>query len=271
MRLFTISLALLLTACPRPCPVQPFDDPAAALASYTDMRRPVHVIRAEARVDRRDSEGRVRGTVLMFIERPNRVRFDVMTQFGAAAILTSDGERFALTDLRENRFYTGPACPANIERLLGIRLSGEEVTRLLFGDAPRIEASDESMRCENGSYLITRRAADGTVQEIALEVREQDLRAPPEEQRLRLRRSEVRLPNGDLAWRASYGDYRFIADPNRSDRGVVMPFEVRFEDPRRGIDTLMRFEDIDLNVEAPPEAFVQEPRPGLTAEEVGCD
>jgi hypothetical protein len=264
--------ALLLIGCPRPCPAQPYVDPAAALASYSDMRQPVRVIRAEARVDRRDSEGRVRGTVLMFIERPNRVRFDVMTQFGPAAILTSDGESFALTDMRENRFIRGQACPANIERLLGIRLSGEEVTRLLFGDAPRIEASDESMRCENGSYLITRRASDGTVQEIALEVRSEDLAAAPEDQRMRLRRSEVHLPNGELAWRVTYDDYRFLASPGaEGGRGVVMPYEVRFEDPRRGIDTLMRFEDIDLNVEPPPDAFAQEPRPGLETEEASCD
>ena len=60
------------------------------------MRRPARVFRGDARVDRRDAEGRIRGTVLMILERPDRVRFDAMTQFGPAAVLTSDGETFAL-------------------------------------------------------------------------------------------------------------------------------------------------------------------------------
>ena len=116
---------LVMTGCPSPpCPTLPFGEAVEVLSSYRDMRRPARVLRAEARVDRRDETGRVRGTVLMYIERDDRVRFDVMTQFGAAAILTSDGERFALTDLRENQYLEGPTCPANIERLLGLRFLG---------------------------------------------------------------------------------------------------------------------------------------------------
>jgi hypothetical protein len=272
MRPLLLLLALALVGCPRPCPRTPFRDAEQALGHYRDMRTPARVLRAEARVDRRDSEGRIRGTVMMFIERPDRVRFDAMTQFGAAAVLTSDGERFALTDLRENRYFEGPTCPANIERLLGIRFGGEEVTRLLLGETPQIEATDRAIRCENGGYVVTLTGADGTVQELVLEVREQDLNAAPEEQRMRLRQTEVRTRGGDIEWRVTYDDYRFIEDPQGTEeRGLVMPFRVRFEDPRRGVDTLVRFERIDLNVEVPQDAFVQEPRPGLNVEEVACD
>ena len=97
------------------------------------MRRPARVFRGDARVDRRDAEGRIRGTVLMILERPDRVRFDAMTQFGPAAVLTSDGETFALTDLREDRFFVGPTCPQNIARLLGMPLTAEEIAQLLVG------------------------------------------------------------------------------------------------------------------------------------------
>ncbi|MCG8555331.1 MAG: hypothetical protein MJD61_08600, partial [Proteobacteria bacterium] len=57
-------------------------------------RAGVRGLQAEARVDQRGTEGRVRGTVWMFVERPSRVRFDVMTQFGPASVLTSDGRVF---------------------------------------------------------------------------------------------------------------------------------------------------------------------------------
>ena len=75
--------------------------------------------------------GRIRGTVLMFLERPNRVRFDVMTQLGPAAVLTSDGDTFQLSDLREGAFLHGPTCPENIARLLGISVDAENVLRVL--------------------------------------------------------------------------------------------------------------------------------------------
>lgn len=273
----SLSAVLLLAGCPRrPCPTMPFTDPGELLDSYRDMRRPARVLRAAARVDQRGADGRIRGTVLMFIERPDRVRFDVMTQIvGPAAILTSDGERFALTDLRDNRFFIGPTCPANIERLLGLRFGGDEVTRLLLGEAPRIAYEDASMVCEDGTYRVTLRAADGRRQELDFEVREGDLpSAPPAEQRLRLKRSEVFAPDGSTEWRVTYDDYRFVEDP-RDDatprRGVVMPFSVRFEDPRRGQDTSVRFDRVELNVEVPPEVFEQRPRPGLTVEEVHCE
>lgn len=270
-----LALAVVASSCGgRPCPTHPFGDASAALEHYAAMRAPARVVRAHARVDRRDSEGRIRGSVSMFVERPDRVRFDAMTQFGPAAILTSDGERFALMDLRENRYFVGPTCPANIERLLGIRFGGEEVTRFLLGETPRIQAESQDIRCEGGTYVVTLHAADGRRQELALEVRSADVDRPPEDQQLRLVRSEVFAPDGTTEWRVTYGDYAFVEDPtdDRSPRrGVMLPFTLRFEDPRRGTDTLLRFEDIDLNVEPPPGAFQQQPRPGLTIEEVACD
>lgn len=267
-------LALVLTGCPsRPCPRYPFTEAEAALEHYRDQRRPAHVLRAEARVDRRDAEGRIRGTVLMFIDRPDRVRFDAMTQLGPAAILTSDGERFALTDLRDNRYLVGPTCPENIERLLGIRFGGEEVTRFLLGETPTLVAERRDMVCRGGTYLVTLHAAGGRRQELELAVRSLDVDAPPEEQQLRLIRSEVFGPAGETEWRVTYEDYRFVPDPEDEatpQRGLVMPYTLRFEDPGRGTDTLVRFSRIDLNVEVPEGAFEQAPRPGLVVEHVGC-
>lgn len=264
-------LALPLCGCPgAACPAIRFEDPAQTIASYGATRAPVQVIRAEARVDRRDPEGRIRGTVLMFLELPDRVRFDAMTQVGPAAVLTSDGSTFALTDLRENRFFVGPTCPANIERLLGIPLAGDEVALLLTGQSPRLEAERSEMGCEGGAYHVTLHAADGRSQRLVLEVLDSDRARPPDQQRMRLRESSVHAADGSLVWRVRWDDYRAVAD-SRGGGAVEMPFRIQFEMPSRDIDTLVRFESIDLNVEAPPDAFVQEPRPGLTVETVQCE
>lgn len=269
-----IALALLLAACGgTPCPRDTFTAAPALLRSFVSMRRPARSLRAEARVDRRDASGRIRGTVLMLVERPDRVRFDAMTQFGPAAVLTSDGVEFALTDLRENRYFVGPTCAANIERLLGLPLEGEEVARFLFGESPLIEAPSEEVVCDGGHYRVTRRAADGTTQLLTFDVRDADVEAPPDQQRLRLRASEVHAPDGTLVWRVRYDDHRVIEDPLDTEtphRGVAMPFSVHFELPAHDIDTLVRFTSIDLNPDVPDDAFHQEPRDGLSIEPVEC-
>jgi hypothetical protein len=270
-----LAVATLLGSCAgASCPRETFHAAPDLLHAYRSMRSPMHVIRAEARVDRRDAQGRVRGTVLMLLQRPDQVRFDVMTQFGPAAVLTSDGTEFALSDLRENRFFVGPSCAENIERLIGLPLEGADVARFLLGESPLIEATSEDVVCEGGRYVVTRRATDGTTQTLSFEVRQGDETAAPSEQRLRLRVSEVHSPDGALAWRVRFDEHRVIADPADTEtphRGVAMPFRVQFEQPSRNIDTLVRFVSIELSPSVPEGAFHQDPRPGLPVEPVECD
>ena len=118
------------------CPLHTRTDPRAALDDHRQRQAGWQSIKAEARVTQWARNGRIRGTVLMFLQRPDRVRFDVMTQVGPAAVLTSDGESFQLSDLREGAFLHGPTCPENIARLLGISVDAENVLRLLTGDTP---------------------------------------------------------------------------------------------------------------------------------------
>jgi len=269
----TLCAALLGGCAGASCPRETFSSAPSLLRSFVSMRSPARSIRAEARVDRRDETGRIRGTVLMMLERPDHVRFDAMTQFGPAAVLTSDGHEFALVDLRENRFFVGPSCAENIERLLGLPLDGADVARFLFGETPLLEASDEDVVCDGGHYVVTRRAADGRIQTLRLDVRQADVLATPDQQRLRLRSSEVRAADGSLEWRVTYDDHRVIEDPLDTEsprRGVAMPFAIHFELPSRNIDTLVRFNSIDLNPDIPADAFHQEPRDGLSIEPVEC-
>jgi hypothetical protein len=68
-----VLFVLLGQACASlPAPKQPFTDPARALSFQSLERERVRSIRAEARIDQRGREGRIKGTVLMFAERPGR-------------------------------------------------------------------------------------------------------------------------------------------------------------------------------------------------------
>ncbi|MBW2585359.1 MAG: DUF4292 domain-containing protein [Deltaproteobacteria bacterium] len=245
------------------CPVQVRTDATRALEDHASRRAAWQSIKAEARVTQWGRHGRIRGTVLMFLEQPNRVRFDVMTQLGPAAVLTSDGESFQFSDLREGVFLHGPTCPENIARLLGISVDAENVLRLLTGDTPMIEATERSMECRDGRYVVTLVAADGTTQEVAFSVDDADREKAPQAQRLRLRRSTERAPDGKSRWEATYDDYIDVD-------GQSFPTNIRFVDEVNDVDTSVRVKSISLNPEVPEGAFQQAPSPGMSIEFASC-
>lgn len=245
------------------CPATVRTDPGAAIADHQARRGGWTSLKAEARVTQWGRRGRIRGTVLMFLEQPNRVRFDVMTQLGPAAVLTSDGERFQLSDFRQQSFLEGETCPQNIARLLGISISPEAVLLLLTGDTVVIDSVAQSMQCRDGTYVITLSGADGGTQELAYSVRPEDLERSPSEQRLRLRRSTERGADGAVRWEATYDDYIEVD-------GQSFPTRVRFVDEVNGANTEVRVKSISVDPDVPDDAFRQTPAAGMTMETAAC-
>jgi outer membrane lipoprotein-sorting protein len=258
--------ALLLGGCGgAQCPKLQHRDPAVLLAQHRAAHRAVRSLRAQAKVDQRSKEGRIKGKVMMFLERPDRVRFDAVTQFGPALILTSDGETFALSDFKENRFLTGPACERNIARMIGVAMSARDVVSALFGDAPSEEEPARSLRCAgDGTYAIETAREDGLIRETRLGVHGDDMKKPPAEQRTRVSEVILKDPRGKVLVRVRYDDYRKVKG------GIWWPFTVHVVDERNGADALLRFEEIAVDVDVPEGAFAQTPRPGLSVEGVLC-
>ena len=250
-------------------PQHPITDARVALERRDATIEGLHSIRAEARVDQRAKSGRIKGTVLMFVEDVGRVRFDVMTQFGPIAILTSDGERFAYSDLREKRYLFGRTCPENIARLLGVPLSAEETARFLLGGTPLIAHTESALVLNDaGHYQLTLRGQSGAKQELELAVYPGDEGLAPEQQRLKLVRSELWDADAKSVWRVGYADHEAI---QLQGRQLQVPKRVHIEQPSQGADTLVSFKSIAANPNIPAEAFTQSARPGMQEEEAACD
>ncbi len=252
-----------------PKPAQPYTDAVRALELHRLVREQVPAIRAEASVEQRGEHGRIKGTVYLLVERPARVRFDVMTQFGPVAVLTSDGTRFAFSDLRAKRFMMGEACPKNIARLLNVSLTAEQTVLLLLGGTPMIAHDRASVSWDDeGFYRMVLRAKDGSHQEVDLGVPEADLKKPPERQRLVLLRSELFDTRGRSAWRATYEDYKQL-----TTRGIItdLPYVVHIVQETAGTETRVRFKEVSIDLELPGDAFAQVPLPGMVTEEALCD
>ena len=252
------------------CPTLRITDPAAALrAAKSASGAPIRSLRADAKIDQRSKQGRIKGRILMFVERPDRVRFDAVTQFGPALILTSDGQQFALSDFKDNRYMTGPACANNLARVVGVALSSAEVASVLLGDAPLIGAekagTQQGLTCSGeGQYVLTRKAADGAHEELAFAVPAADVQKPPEAQRLYLAALTLWGPRGERLYRVRYEDYRKVGQ-------TELPHTVRIDDFVNDSDALLRLSDVAVDVKVPDGAFVQSPRAGLKVEEVACD
>jgi len=264
--LLSLMLALSAAACGgATCPAQLITDPAQALAAQRATSAPIRSLRAEAKIDQRGQQGRIKGRILMFVERPDRVRFDAMTQFGPALILTSDGQSFALTDFKDNRFTSGPACARNIQRVVGVALSSSEVASVLLGDPPLAGARAEAVTCGgDGNYQLTQRSDDGGRAELALRVHEGDVSAPPDKQRLFLASATLFGAEGERLYRVRYEDYKAVG-------GAQLPHTVRIEDFASGSDAVLRLQEVAIDVSVPEGAFSQTARPGLKLEQVSCE
>lgn len=267
---YALFFGLFVGCAGRTCPRIRHTDPDVALRYHDTMRAHVRSLRAHANVDQFNRKGRIRGTVSMFVERPNRLRFDVMTQLGPAAVLSTHGTDFALVDLRRRLFTHGPVCPANIAALMGVAMTADQLSLLLLAQVPQIDANSARLACTgDGYYRIKRFGVDGSRQEIDLEVREADEESPLAQQRLRLARVEFYDARGETEWRVTYKDYKVIRGPHET-QGVAMPFSVRLQDPKRGGDTLVSFKEIAINIDVPEQVFVQSPPPGMRVRPAVC-
>lgn len=256
-----VALALLTGCAGATCPAQRITDPAQAIAAQ--KHAPITSLRAEARIDQRGRDGRIKGKIMMFVERPDRVRFDAMTQFGPALILTSDGKEFALSDFKDNRYLTGPACAESLGRVIGVALSSSDVASVLLGEAPLIAGRD-ALSCSAGSYKLERTAADGAREELELVVHDADRSLPPASQRLYLAAATLWGADGKKLYRVRYEDYRSVG-------AAEFPHTVRIDDFANGSDALLRLSDVAVDVKVPAGAFSQTPRTGLAIEPVECD
>lgn len=247
-----------------------FPTTESLLSRFKAQKESLSAISAEARVDQRGGQGRVRGTVLMFVRRGGQVRFDVMTQFGPAMVLTSDGQRFGLADLREQRFLGGGTCASNIARLLQLPLTAAQVSEVLLGGIPTIHVATQSMSWhpERGKYVIEQRTADGHQLVVEVTLHPDDELVKISRQRLRVLGLQMFAPDGSRLWQVNYEDYSTATAPSGSV--FEFPFRVHLVQSWAGSDSIIKFKQVTPNPLIPERVFSQTPSAGMRVEEAHC-
>jgi len=219
---------------------------------------PVNSLRARATVEQWEGGKRIRGHVYIFLEAPDRVRVDAMSPADTPlAILTADENRFALTDVGQGVYYTGPPSACNVARLLGIPMSPRSVLGILTGSPPLIDTGDRSVTWNmKGYHLLTLRGDGDLLQRVQIVSGELGTTAL---------RSVVW--SGDaILW-----DLRFQHRAPVGPGGPALPRTIRIAMPQDERAVEVTYRDIEVNVEIPDDAFVQTPTPGLPVVHVDCE
>lgn len=281
---------LWLTGCVHVAP--PASAPPSADAALSRMRSTFacgNAIQASAKIDRLGEGGRVRGDVLLFAARAGRIRMDVVSPFGVAlATLTSDGERFALTDMRNKRFLFGKATACNITRLTTVPVPGHVLVDLLRGEAPVLkhDASQATMLWNPSGYWdLTVAGTNESVEHIELAPRPSDWSLPWQSQRMRVLGVRVEQ-QGYVLYRAELSEQAGAATaPAREDpdnlappippSGPVcdaeIPRKIHVEVSHPDSDVRFVYENLSWNPPLPEGTFDQPAPPGMRVESVSCE
>jgi hypothetical protein len=232
-------------------------DSAEMLRLLGGIRGRARSMRARGKADHFGPEGRVRGTVYFFVEASGRLRFEALTPMDTpAASLASDGTSFSLLDAREHVYYSGPALPCNIARLLRIPMEGRDVAAILLGGTPLIEHDSADLSWDDDGYyrLQLRRSRDGVRQKIEI---------APERSRLDVLASEVRDRRG-VVWRVEFEDLTRVG-------GVPFPKKIHFVNSREDADVMVRYDQIELNPTLPEDAWTLTRPTGMPVRRLDCD
>lgn len=222
----------------------------------------VRSLRAQGSADQFGAQGRVRGSVFIFVERPQNLRVDTQAFGNTLSSLVSDGTSFTLTDFRSNNFFTGPAEPCVAAQLLGIPLEAAEVVSVMAGGPP-IYAENPRIRWDDDHYVVDVAGTGGRSETLSLEITSAEREsAQPAQQRPRATRAELRDGRGVRAV-ITFEDYTTVSD-------VPFPRRVRVVMERDNVDVVVRYREIEINPELPPEAWTASAPNGMTTVPVEC-
>lgn len=232
-------------------------------------------------------DGRVRARSLYVVARPARLRFDVLSPMGGiVSTLTSDGTRFAFTDLRERVFVEGPANECNVNRALKVPLPPEALGELLTGQAPILQHQPgaASLDWDSGAYLLEISGDHEAAQRVRLVPRDEDWDRPWQQQRMRLLEVSV-SQRGLVLYEVQLKDHRVATtagprvDPDGIEPDVLpsgpsceaeVPRRLRFEVPGEGRSILFEQNEVHHNPPITPGLFVQEPPAGVRMQRSPC-
>jgi hypothetical protein len=234
-----VALALALAGCPArvPRPMLPPSTSTETLLAGLDARR-AGLRSLRARVHFRSGLANVWARQAVLVERPRALRIDVLSPFGLALALGTDGQLLWIYPPQERLRYEGAATPENLARFFGAAVSVDDLVDVLLGVPPRRRATGP-IRFEprpDASVLLTVPIEGGTQR---LEFAGRPLQV----------RSAEETRGGETLVRIEFDDYR---------EGFPRAMDVRAPD---GTTARVRYVEVERNPSIDPLVFAAPPAP----------
>lgn len=243
-----IGLVALLVAGCRALPVAELaplapDDPRprVLLASLDERAAERHALRGRAHlaVDSDDGDVQLRGSQILAVARPDRLRVEVQGFLSQTqAVLVTDGGAFQLLVPAEGAFHSGPVYPGLLWQVARIDLEPVQVVELVLGTPlpdHRLPLRRALATPEGGVRLELSDAAGSRRETLAFDAEG------------RLRRLE-RHAGGERLWQVRFDEYAPIAGTPFAHR-IALDFE------HSGTRVELSLRDVELNPELPEALF----------------
>jgi len=242
----------------------------------------------EAKLDYLGDEGRIRANMLFATSRPEQVRIDVYSPFGATlSTFTSNGAQFALSDLKAKKFFSGAAEECAVSRFLGVPAPPHALVQLLGGMAPVLvhEPNQATIGWQAGAYVLQIQSKGAARETIRLVPSASDWNKPWAEQKVFVKEVLVEQ-QGTLLYRAELSHHRAISTagprldpdgleppipPSGPSCAVEVPGRIRFVVPSKGRDVVIVSQELHHNPPLLPGTFTQARTRGLSPVSVQCD
>jgi hypothetical protein len=131
------------------------------LADIAGRRAAVTSLRARVRL--KSGLARVWTRQAVLVQRPAAIRIDVLSPFGLALAIGTEGHTLWAFPPQQGVRYEGPASPENLARLLGTPLEVDDLVDVLLGVPPaRRQTAPPSLARDGEEYVLTVPYQNGT-------------------------------------------------------------------------------------------------------------
>ncbi|MGH7896440.1 MAG: hypothetical protein ACREQQ_00690, partial [Candidatus Binatia bacterium] len=199
----------------RPLP-GPAPSPETLLRKLEERSAALRTFRALAELDYSGPKGKAHVREIVLVQRPDHLRIEMMSVFGVALQVTSDGREIHAYHRGEKTFYRGKATVENLARFTRLDLDLREIADLLVGLPPgrrRLTGTAISPDEASRSWQVSGRLPDGG--ELRIWFGADDLLPA---------RAERYGDDGNQVYSALYSGYIEAA-------GVAIPQQIEFEAP----------------------------------------
>ena len=201
------------------------------LVSVIAARR-TEITSLRARVRLRSGIGRVWTRQAVLVQRPSAIRIDVLSPFGLALAVGTEGRTLWAFPAQQGVRYEGPASPTNVARLLGTPLGVGALVDVLLGLPPEHQAIVAPTLDRAGDDWVLTVVYRGGTQQVHFARDTLDIREVDEH------------PDGAASVRVRFGDY---------DDGFARALDLEADG---GVTASIAFDDVQRNVPIEASAFL---------------